>query len=128
MASCYNHGAGTQSQHADKLAEMLGMRKVGLIFNQSASAHEYIMSDEEVWQACAVHAAVGEHCVIAVFSQLEEDGQVRVICVRAANSHSAGSALATQLHVTAHHTLCKRKSRSSRPLAAARTYAPRRGS
>ena len=53
------------------------MQRVGLIFNQSTCEKEYIMNDEEVYQTCELSAQVGEHCVVAVFSMLEEDGQVR---------------------------------------------------
>lgn len=41
------------------------------------------MNDEELWQACAMQAEVGEHAVIAVFSQVEEDGQVRAAAAHA---------------------------------------------
>lgn len=35
------------------------------------------MNDEEVYQMCELSAQIGDHCVVAVFSMLEEDGQVR---------------------------------------------------
>ena len=52
------------------------MQRVGMIFNQSTAEKEYIMNDEEVYQMCELSAQVGEHCVVAVFSMLEEEGQV----------------------------------------------------
>jgi hypothetical protein len=66
-----------QASRADAIASLLGMQRVGMIFNQSTCEKEYIMNDEEVYQMCSLSAEIGEHCVIAVFSMLEEEGQVR---------------------------------------------------
>ena len=57
------------------------MQRVGLIFSQAAArGGDYILSDEEVCQVCEAQAAVGPHCVTAVFVQEEVDGQVRCPC------------------------------------------------
>ena len=79
-----------QTQQAVALASSLGLQPVGFLFSQSAGAKEYIMNDAEVALACAASAKVGEHCVIAVFSQLEEDGQVRC---RLFDNHCTGNQL-----------------------------------
>jgi hypothetical protein len=66
-----------QAQKADAIASLLGLQRVGMIFNQSTSEKDYIVNNEEVYQMCDISSQVGEHCVIAVFSMLEEDGHVR---------------------------------------------------
>ena len=65
-----------QAKQADAVAHALGLRRVGLLFSQSAGEKEYIMNDAEVALAARVQADVGPSCVIAVFTQLEEDGEV----------------------------------------------------
>lgn len=66
-----------QTSRADAIATTLGLQRVGIIFNQSTSEKDYILNDQEVQQICQLQASVGEHCVAAVFSFLEEDGHVR---------------------------------------------------
>lgn len=66
-----------QTAHADTIATILGLQRVGIIFNQSAAEKDYILNDQEIQQICEIQASVGEHCVAAVFSFIEEDGHVR---------------------------------------------------
>lgn len=75
-----------QAQKADAIANLLGLQRVGMIFNQNNSEKDYIVNNEEVYQMCEISAQVGEHCVIAVFSMMEEDGHVRAPLVCAALS------------------------------------------
>lgn len=63
---------------ADVIAASLGLQRVGVLFNQSAGGKDYILNNAELALACQVQAEVGEHAVTAVFSQIEEDGQVGV--------------------------------------------------
>ena len=66
-----------QAHQADAIAASLGLQKVGVLFSQSTSqADKYIINDVELAMACSVQAEVGEHCVIAVFIQREEEGRV----------------------------------------------------
>jgi hypothetical protein len=66
-----------QAHLAAAIAASLGLQKVGILFNQSAGEKEYIMNEAELAFACSVQAEVGEHGVTAIFSQIEEDGEVR---------------------------------------------------
>jgi hypothetical protein len=66
-----------QARQADAVAAALGLSKVGIVFSQTAGERDYIMNDAEVALACSVSADIGPHTVVAVFTQLEEDGEAR---------------------------------------------------
>jgi hypothetical protein len=63
-----------QAHRADAIAAALGLKKVGLLFNQSAGEREYIMNDAEIALACRIQAHVGELGITAVFLHTETDG------------------------------------------------------
>lgn len=67
-----------QTAHADSIAAILGLQRVGIIFNQSVAEKDYILNDQEIQQMCEMQHSVGESCVTAVFSLIEEDGHVRL--------------------------------------------------
>eukprot|EP00892_Ulva_mutabilis_P011724 jgi/Ulvmu1/8924/UM005_0015.1 len=67
-----------QTERADAIARTLGLQRVGIIFNQSTSEKDYILNDQEIQQICEIQDLVGEHCVAAVFSLLDEDGHREV--------------------------------------------------
>ena len=66
-----------QAHQAETIAASLGLQRVGMLFSQSATEKEYIMNDVEIALACSIQAEVGKHCVIAVFTQMEQEGKVR---------------------------------------------------
>jgi hypothetical protein len=63
-----------QAHRADAIAAALGLKKVGLLFNQRAGERDYIMNDAEIALACRVQALVGEHGITAIFLQTEGEG------------------------------------------------------
>jgi len=78
--------SNSEQQYADQIAQGLGLKKVGWIFNQAmGSDRDYIFNSEELRDMAAIQGEMGQHAVTAVVVNLpgEEEGDPPEVHVEA---------------------------------------------